>query len=423
MSHADILCTIWIMDVIGRNQIRTARAHPLVADSLLAAALTALVWLQLALPRFALSGGPPIHRQPPMFLPRFEPTIWAFVLVAICFLPLALRRRYPLSVLAVSTVASAVYSWPPHTPTLTVLAVLIALYTVGTRYPREQLALATVATVAISLPSSLPEFGTSFWVAEIVRVAALLAAAAFLGDATRNRRAYVAEVEHRAIEAERTREEEARRRVDEERLRIARELHDIIAHSLSIIAVQSGMAKHVLEKDPKQAAGAIGAISKTSRSALHELRSVIGVLRGAGEQTEVPLTPAPSLTRLPDLTRPLEEAGLTVDVEITGHLGDLASLVDVSAYRIVQEAFTNIMRHAKASRVEVRVSVGETDLCVNVRDDGTGVPESQARPDEGHGIPGMRERALALGGTFDAVSLDMGGFEVSAHLPLKGAGT
>lgn len=414
------------MDIIfGRRENETGKTHHLLMDSLLAVALTVLVWLQLAMPRLAISGGPPIRRAEfghAIFPPRPLPSVWAYVLVAICFLPLALRRRYPLSVLAVVAVASGVYSWLPHPPALTLIAVLIALYTVGTRYPREELALATVVAAAITLPASLPAFGTTFWVGELVRVAALLAAAALLGDATRNRRAYVAEVEHRALEAERTREEEARRRVDEERLRIARELHDITAHSLSIIAVQSGMAKHVIRKNPEQATSALEAISDTSRSALNELRSVIGVLRGVDEAGGVPLAPAPSLSRLEDLTRPLEEAGLAVEAQVTGDLGRLPSVVDASAYRIVQEAFTNVMRHAGASRVEVRVEAGEDEVRITVRDDGRGAPEGTAAPPEGHGIPGMRERALALGGTFRAAPIRGGGFEVGARLPLKGVG-
>jgi len=275
----------------------------------------------------------------------------------------------------------------------------------------------------VTLPASLPGFGTTLWVAEIVRIVALIAAAALLGDATRNRRAYIVEVERRAMEAERTREEEARRRVDEERLRIARELHDITAHSLAIIAVQSGMAKHVIRKKPEQATKALQAISTTSRSALNELRSVIGVLRGVGEPGETPLTPAPSLSHLEDLTRPLEAAGLQVNVRITGDLATVPSVVDMSAYRIVQETFTNVMRHARASRVEVSVLVDEREMCVEVRDDGRATSKAGTPPVEGHGIPGMRERALALGGTFAAAPAAGGGFEVRAVLPLKGTGT
>ncbi len=392
----------------------------LVVDSVMAVALNALVWAQLRLPRLGISGGPPIPRgqfRRPFFILRTEPTVWAYLLVALCFLPLALRRRYPMSVLATVTVASALYTWLPHPPALTSLGVLIALYTVGTQYPRGQLAIASVATAAVTLWASLPAFGTTFWLGESVRIVALLAAAALLGDATRNRRAYISEVENRALEAERTREEEARRRVDEERLRIARELHDITAHSLSIIAVQSGMAKHVIGEHPEESRRALEAISETSRSALNELRSVINVLRGVGETNELPRMPAPSLSRLDALARPLEEAGLEVEVDVLGDTSRLSSLVDASGYRIVQEALTNVMRHAEASRVEVRIDVDEDDVRLLVRDNGLGSTEAFV---EGHGMAGMRERALALGGSFSAGPIPGDGFEVTARLPLKG---
>lgn len=407
------------IDALRRSTL--ADTKPTLVDSLMAVGLTALVWLQLALPPLAINGGPPIHR--PQFehfarMRHFVPTPWAFALVALCFLPLALRRRFPLGVLAVVTVASAIYSWLPHPPALTIIAVLVALYTVGTRYPRGRLAFATVGAMVVTLPASLPGFGTTFWVAEVVRIAALLVAAALLGDATRNQRAYVAEVERRALEAERTREEEARRRVDEERLRIARELHDITAHSLSIVAVQSGMARHVIHDDPEQATKALEAISETSRSALKELRSVIGVLRGVDQEGDVPLAPAPSLSRLAELTGPLEEAGLKVETAVEGDVSSLPSLVDASAYRIVQEALTNVMRHAGASKANIKVVVGPDDVRVVVTDDGRGAPEPPAV--EGHGIAGMRERALALGGTFEAGPAAPTGFEVRASLPLKG---
>jgi len=418
-------CTIKPMETI-RPQEEQRSALAILVDSVIAVSLMVLVWLQLALPRFRLSGGPPIRRPEgvpfgrplSVFVRRADPPPAAYVLVAVCFLPLALRRRYPLSVLAVTTVASAAYSLLPFPPALTFFAVLAALYTVGTRYSREKLALAAIAVAAVTLPASLPEFGTTLWVAEFVRITALLAAAALLGDATRNRRAYIAEVEQRAVQAERTRDEEALRRVDEERLRIARELHDIVAHSLSIVAVQSGMAKHVIRKDPKEAAKAIENISKTSRSALKELRSVIDVLRGAGEGAQAPLTPAPSLSHLDTLTHPLEQAGLEVDLRIEVDLSELPSLVDASAYRIVQEALTNVIRHAEASRVDVKVGLEEDNLRVTVSDNGRGVPEGAK---EGHGIPGMRERAIALGGSFEAGPLRGGGYEVRVRLPLKAA--
>jgi len=416
------------VDIAETHERQLRPSKPSLADALLALGLTAIVWLQLALPRFAISGELPreFGPRPPHFFAfrHFAPSPWTYVLVAACFLPLVFRRRYPLIVLGAATAAAALYRLLPLPPTLTWLAPLIALYTVGTLYSRVQLAVAAIATAAITLVVSLPPFGTSFWISELVRVTALLATAALLGDATRNWRAYLVEAERRAREAEHTREEEARRRVDDERLRIARELHDITAHSLSVIAVQSGMAEHVIDNDPEQARRALGTIRQISRSALGELRSVIGVLREADEKPEAPLAPAPSLLRLDELKRPLVDAGLAVNVELAGEVASLPSMVDASAYRIVQEALTNAMRHAGATRVDVGIRIAGDAVHVEVTDDGRGASEEpEALEARGHGITGMRERALALGGELEAGPGLEGGFTVSARLPLNGADT
>jgi signal transduction histidine kinase len=253
-----------------------------------------------------------------------------------------------------------------------------------------------------------------FW-ADVVRTLALLAGAAALGDATRNRRAYVAEVERRAAEAELRGEEQARRRVDEERLRIARELHDITAHSLSIVAVQSGAALHVLDTDPAEARRSLTAIRETSRSALAELRAMLGVLRGSGDAEEgAPLMPPAGLARLDDLARPLRDAGFSIELDVELGADPLPAIVDASAFRIVQEALTNVLNHAGPAHVKVRVRRENEHVEISIADDGG----STGQGDEGHGIAGMRERALALGGTFDVGPVPGGGWHVEATLPL-----
>jgi signal transduction histidine kinase len=219
----------------------------LIEDSLLAFALMGLVWLQASIPmRFAL-GRVPGPRPGFLVFRHIAPTPLTFVLLAACFLPLAFRRRNPVAVLAVTTFAYAAYELTRNPPVLAIVAVLIALYTLATLADRERLAIWGGFFGAIALFVSLPDLGEAMFFGEVVRNLAMLLAAALWGDATRNRRAYIAEVEQRAAEAERTREEEARRRVDEERLRIARELHDITAHSLSIVAVQAAAASHVID--------------------------------------------------------------------------------------------------------------------------------------------------------------------------------
>jgi signal transduction histidine kinase len=338
------------------------------------------------------------------------------VLIALAFLPLVLRRRYPVSVLVVTTAATALYEIVPNPPALTMLGMLVALYTLGTLVDRRRLAVWGGAAALVMLVASQPDLASEGFWTDMVRMLAVVVAAALLGDATRNRRAYVAEVEQRAVEAELTREEEARRRVDEERLRIARELHDVTAHSLSVIAVQSGAAAHVLDTDPAEARRSLVAIRETSRSALQELRSMLGVLRRSEDADELPLAPAPGLARLGDLVRPLEEAGLSVDVVTEGDVADVPALVDASAYRIVQEALTNVLRHAGKAHATIAVRREPDALTIEVTDDGAGGPAG----DEGHGIAGMRERAQALGGSLAVGPIEGGGWRVSARLPVMG---
>ncbi len=397
---------------------RVTSNDSLLKDTALALALTALVWFQASFPMRLFLGrapGPRFGPEPLVF--RFVvATPLTFVLIAACFLPLVFRRRAPVEVLAATTLAYAAYQFTRNPPAFVIVAVLIALYTLGTLADRGTLATWGGVFGALVLFVSVPTVRESVFFVELVRNTAMLLAAAVLGDSTRNRRAYFAEAERRVAEAERTREEEARRRVDEERLRIARELHDITAHSLSIVAVQSAAATHVIDTDPAEAKRALVAIRETSRSALAELRGMLGVLRGANEPA-APLTPTPGLARLGELVRPLTDAGLTVDVRVERDIAGLPPFVDASAYRIVQEALTNVLRHAGSAHVTVSIAGGEGTLVLVVADDG----EAGTAPlPEGHGIVGMRERATALGGTFLAGPAPGGGWRVAAELPLAG---
>lgn len=347
--------------------------------------------------------------------PRPTASPYSFTLAAAAFLPLAFRRRFPVAVLAVVTVVAAVNDLVPGPPSLVFLAPLIALYTVGTERPRRTLIIAAALTAAVQVGVSAPNYAnTNFW-ADVVRIISMVAVAAALGDATRNRRAYVTEVEQRAAEAERTRDEEARRRVDEERLRIARELHDVTAHSLSIIAVQSGAASHVIDTNPAEVRRSLDAIRRTAKSALDELRAMLGVLRSA-DDGGAPLAPVPSLVRLAELAEPMREAGIDVVLHVDDGLDDVPSLVDASAYRIVQESLTNVVRHAGPCSVSVVVHRTDRNLAVEIVDTGRG--PAAAGVLEGHGLAGMRERVMALGGTFEVGRDSGGGFRVSAMLPI-----
>jgi signal transduction histidine kinase len=241
--------------------------------------------------------------------------------------------------------------------------------------------------------------------------ASLLAAVLLLGEAVRNRRAWAEEVRARLRRAAEDREREAVRRVEEERLSIARELHDVMAHTIAALNVQAGVAADVIDDAPDQAKASLQAIRDGSRQAMAELKATVGLLRGGAEGS--PRAPAPGLDQLDGLARMVTGAGLEVDVEVAGAARPLPGAVDLTAYRIVQESLTNVVRHAQASTASVSVRYEPDAVVVRVEDDGRGASNGAA----GHGIVGMRERAAAIGGTLQAGPLPDGGFRVSARLP------
>jgi signal transduction histidine kinase len=234
----------------------------------------------------------------------------------------------------------------------------------------------------------------------------------------------------KAAEVRRTLAEEHRRRASEERLRMARELHDVLAHNISMINVQAGVALHLMDQQPEPAGTAtartaLAAIKEASKEALTEMRSVIGVLRQAGD--EAPRTPTAGLGRLEDLADQARTAGLRVHLEVEGERRPLPAGVDLAAFRIVQESLTNVTRHARPGAgggvtVRIRIGYGEHDVSVRVDDDGRGTTLLGEDPG-GSGIPGMRERAAALHGEFVAGPGPGGGFRVHARLPFDEGGT
>jgi signal transduction histidine kinase len=237
--------------------------------------------------------------------------------------------------------------------------------------------------VAVVAVVGLPDATT----ANIVLAGAFYAAMFFFGSAMRNRRLYMEQVEERAESLEREHEEAAKRALADERLRIAQELHDVVAHSMGVIAVQAGVGAHVIDTDPAEAKKSLDAISTTSRTALTEIRRLLGVLRADGEAG---YEPAPGLGDLNRLVADLDGAGLPVDVRIEGARHELPPGVDLTAYRIVQEALTNVLKHAGPARATVTIGYDPDCVSVEVLDDGRGV---NGRASEGgHGLVGMRER-------------------------------
>ena len=236
-----------------------------------------------------------------------------------------------------------------------------------------------------------------------------------VGDRARTRHAYLAQLEERANRLEREREDHARRAAEAERNRIARELHDVVAHNVSVIAVQAGAARIASRDRPGQAAETLALIERTARSTLAEVRTVLGILRRADHEGPG-RGPQPTLAQLDALLTRAREAGLNLEVRVQGNLDALPAMVDLSAYRIVQEALTNVMKHAAGARVHVLVNRTDRAIDMVVVDDGPGAPPN---PSGGQGLIGMRERAALVGGQLTAGPALGGGFRVQAQLPVE----
>src|SRR5215213_7819161 len=325
---------------------------------------------------------------------------WAYALLVAGAAALLFRRRWPLGVLAVAVACGLAYAARGYPEGPSNLAIYPALWTVAMTLPRRA---AWLAGAAAALP-----------------VAGAVLAAMWWGEAVRARRAYVAELRDRAERAEQARDEEARRRVNEERMRIARELHDVVSHTIGVVSVQAGVASHLLQRRPDKAAESLAAIRQASDEALGELHAMLGVLRdGAGDGDRAPLTPAPGLAELDTLVAQAAGAGVEVTVSLVGEPRRLPAAVDLAAYRVVQESLTNVVRHAGASRAEVAVRHTDGQVVVEVTDDGragSGAGSGSGNG-AGQGILGMRERARSLGGSLEAGPRPGGGFRVQAILP------
>jgi signal transduction histidine kinase len=326
------------------------------------------------------------------------------------------RRRWPLGVLLASTLALLAYyslNYPGVPPAL---PLAVALYSAALAGHLRWGLLVTsffmaAGFVVVWFKEGEPLLTVLF---SFLQQAGLLVALLLLGEAVRSRRAWQAEVRERLARVEAERERDAAHRVERERLRIARELHDVLAHTIAVITVQAGVAADVLEQDRAEALRALGAIRAASREAMAELQATVGLLRGDGQAA--PLAPSPGLAQLGDLVAAAEAAGLTVEVVTEGEPVPLPAAVDLNAYRIVQESLTNVGRHARAARATVRLGYRPDALAVEVDDDGAGPAEDGG----GFGLTGMAERAEALGGRFEAGRRPGGGFRVGAVLPIDG---
>jgi len=324
--------------------------------------------------------------------------------------PIALlaRRRYPRAVLGTVFAVGLLYVSLGYVQGPNYASVAVAVINAVLMGDRIAARAAVVAgwVLFLWLPAALGKTGTPSWLAAL-SIAAWLLLLLGAAEAIRGRR-------ERFAEARRAREQEARQRASEERLRIARELHDVLAHNITTINVQSGVALHLIDERPEQARTALQAINEASADALREVRSALSALRGDGEQA--PRAPTAGLDGVDELVSRASAGGVEVSLDVRGARRPLPASVDLAAFRIVQESLTNVVRHAGATAASVMLTYGDRELTVEIEDDGRG----GAAANGGSGIAGMRERAVALGGRLDAGTGPGGGFRVSAHLPIGG---
>jgi signal transduction histidine kinase len=381
---------------LPRDWRRQWTDHPYVVDALLAV-LVLVVTLQPLLREAACDCDP----VPP----------WGYAVVVGECLPLVWRQRFPFTVSLVCGTFTTVHGLSDIPDPAVFFAGLVALYSVAAHGSRRLALLAAlIAAHAIGLSMVLDREAADF--SDLTLSSLTFATAWLLGDGARSRRLAATQAEERAASLERTRTAEARQAVVEERNRIAREMHDVLAHSVSMMVVQAEAGPVVVERDPQRAIQAFDAISATGRSALTELRRLLGVLRedGAG-----PLAPQPGIAQLSELVDAVRAAGIDVAWTPLADRPETPPALDLAVYRIVQEALTNVVKHAGPARVVLSVEVAGDRVRIDVADDGLGgSPAGSA----GRGLVGMRERAAAVGGTVTAGPGPGGGWRVTAELPL-----
>ena len=338
----------------------------------------------------------------------------AYLLAAAVAAPYAVHRRWPLPAVAASSVALVLYSAGHYVgyPGFATFGLVFGVALHGERrqsmlgYAGSLVALST----ALALQSS-ELVDASSWITSLLT----LTVAWLAGENLRGRRARWAALEERAWRLELEREVRARQAVDEERMRIARELHDVVAHSMSVVAVQAGVAHHVIDSRPELAKQTLGTIETQSRAALVELRRMLGVLRHV-DDAEGDLAPAPGLEELRSLSGGFAEAGLEVTLRLDGEPSDVPSGAQLSAYRIVQESLTNALKHG-GPHAQVHVHASRDLVEVEVLDKGSPRTTSSSVPGAGQGLVGMRERVALFGGDLEAAPTPDGGFRVHATLP------
>ncbi|TFV78314.1 sensor histidine kinase [Blastococcus sp. CT_GayMR19] len=345
----------------------------------------------------ALAGDRPVHA----------------LLLAVATVPLFVRRQRPLLVLLLALGASWVQFELGGEAFQPWFAVLLALYAVGAHADRRSAVIGAVATAVAVLSGDIPRLLAGDRVEDVVPAWFVLAGIWGLGRWIRSRRRETADLAARAARAERDRAAHAAQAVADERARIARELHDLVAHSMGVIVIQSQAGRRAVDDEPDSARAALSAIESSGRQGLAEMRRLLGLLTSPEDGS---VTPQPSLRGLDDLVSAVRSAGLPVELETVGELTGLPAGVDLAAYRIVQEALTNILKHAGPATARVHVRHARGLLEVEVCDDGRGARD----PQPGRGQAGMRERVALYGGEIETGNLPGGGYRVRARLAVDG---
>ncbi|MEA2441388.1 MAG: hypothetical protein QOH76_2812 [Thermoleophilaceae bacterium] len=396
-------------------------SHPSAADAVLAAILLGAALVSSHVEADNLRAGDPTATQPS--------SIALVAGAALVVLPLVLRRRAPLAVLLACTAGflfARIVLESSDSP-ITAIALSLAVYSAavhGHARWRNWVCGAALVAVMAELWREVAGFdGTGVKHVLLVKILALLVNLALfsamwaLGGAVGSGRRRAAELSKRNAELEHEREENARRAVFDERVRIARELHDVVAHHVSVMGVQAGAARMVMARDRAKATAALSSIEASSREAVVELHRLLGFLRQAGDPDDI--TPRPGIGQVGGLASAMSDSRLAVEVGVEGEARPLPPTVDVSAYRIVQEALTNALKHSGGTRADVRVRYRPSELEVEIVDNGRGGSRAAATRNGGLGLIGMRERAALHGGQLTAGPSPAGGFAVRARLPTR----
>jgi signal transduction histidine kinase len=395
-----------IMRAAARSDVRP----PITADAILGAG----AGVGLLAAAFAAVGPSAVAATRPL-------DAGAIALAATVAAAVALRRRYPTTALVVLNAVPLVWFLLAYPGQLITLAPLIGCYTLAAQRGWRWGLAGVVLTALVQIVAVRVVLADTETVGVVPTMALSAATAGSAGAAVGYYRALLVATRAQLVRETRTREERARRIAAEERLRIARELHDVLGHTMATISVQAGVGLHVVEQRPGQAREALAVIKKICDDGLTDVKTILGILRADTPEDERPHAPRGGLDRLSELIDAARATGLRVELSVDGDPRPLPAPIDLAAYRIVQEALTNVLRHSAARTVRLGLTHEPSRLLIRIRDDGpaaTGDTPRRAAGRCGHGIDGMRERALALSGRLTAAPHPDGGFEVRAELPV-----